>query len=150
MAALKHECWETLNVSSGKPVSIVELAEACVAVAGSGRIGHTEVRDTYRYVPIPRITITSPSNFMILNEQETMITGTVMDALEVFVNGRSTIIKNGAFSLGVVKVETQDELLARTAEFLEKSDLIVAQEWLLTEFDWRIGVLERQPLYACR
>ncbi len=38
VAALKHECWETLNVSSGKPLSIVELAEACVAVAGNGRI----------------------------------------------------------------------------------------------------------------
>lgn len=38
VAALKHECWETLNVSSGKPVSILELAEACVAVAGRGRI----------------------------------------------------------------------------------------------------------------
>lgn len=38
LAALKKECWETLNVSSGNPVSIIELAEACVAVAGQGRI----------------------------------------------------------------------------------------------------------------
>lgn len=38
VAALKSECWETLNISSGQPVSIIELAEACVAVAGSGRI----------------------------------------------------------------------------------------------------------------
>ena len=38
VASLKAECYETLNVSSGKPVSILELAEACVAVAGSGRI----------------------------------------------------------------------------------------------------------------
>ena len=38
VAALKHECWETLNISSGRPVSIIELAEACVAVAKNGRI----------------------------------------------------------------------------------------------------------------
>jgi UDP-glucose 4-epimerase len=38
VAALNKECWETLNVSSGNPVSIIELAEACVAVAGQGRI----------------------------------------------------------------------------------------------------------------
>lgn len=38
VAALRTECWETLNVSSGKPISIIELAEDCVAVAGSGRI----------------------------------------------------------------------------------------------------------------
>jgi glutathione synthase/RimK-type ligase-like ATP-grasp enzyme len=49
-----------------------------------------------------------------------------------------------------VKIETQEELTMKVSEFLEKSDLIVAQEWLVTEFDWRIGVLDRQPLYACR
>ncbi len=57
---------------------------------------------------------------------------------------------DSAFSLGVVKVESGDELARTVAAFLEKSDLIVAQEWLVTDFDWRIGVLDRQPLYACR
>ena len=57
---------------------------------------------------------------------------------------------DSAFSLGVVKVETEGELAQKVGEFLEKSDLIVAQEWLVTDFDWRIGVLDRQALYACR
>jgi glutathione synthase/RimK-type ligase-like ATP-grasp enzyme len=57
---------------------------------------------------------------------------------------------DSAFSLGVVKVESDEELQRKVGEFLEKSDLIVAQEWLVTDFDWRIGVLDRQPLYACR
>jgi glutathione synthase/RimK-type ligase-like ATP-grasp enzyme len=26
----------------------------------------------------------------------------------------------------------------------------VAQEWLVTDFDWRIGVLDRKPIFACR
>ncbi|TVQ75386.1 MAG: RimK family alpha-L-glutamate ligase, partial [Chromatiaceae bacterium] len=30
------------------------------------------------------------------------------------------------------------------------SDLILAQEFVYTEFDWRIGVLNKQPLYACQ
>lgn len=38
VAALKDECWETLNVSSGNPLSIRQIAEACVAVAGKGRV----------------------------------------------------------------------------------------------------------------
>lgn len=38
LAALRNECWETLNVCLGKPISIIELAEACIAVAGQGRI----------------------------------------------------------------------------------------------------------------
>ncbi len=32
----------------------------------------------------------------------------------------------------------------------EKSDLIIAQEFMLSEFDWRIGILDREPLFACR
>ena len=57
---------------------------------------------------------------------------------------------DSAFSLGVIKVETEEELVSKVGEFLEKSDLIIAQEWLVTDFDWRVGVLDRQPLYACR
>lgn len=38
IAAIKNECWETMNISSGNPVSIIELAKACVAVTGKGRI----------------------------------------------------------------------------------------------------------------
>ncbi|MDQ6620809.1 MAG: RimK-like ATPgrasp N-terminal domain-containing protein, partial [Pseudomonadota bacterium] len=57
---------------------------------------------------------------------------------------------DSAFSLGVVKVETEAALAEKVAEFLEKSDLLVAQEWLVTEFDWRIGIIDREPLYACR
>jgi len=28
--------------------------------------------------------------------------------------------------------------------------LLLAQEFLYTEFDWRIGILDNQPLFACR
>jgi UDP-glucose 4-epimerase len=38
VTALKLECWETFNISSGKPVSIRDLAQSCVDVAGSGTI----------------------------------------------------------------------------------------------------------------
>ncbi len=41
VAVLVRECWDTLNVSSGNPVSIKTLAQACVDVAGSGRISVT-------------------------------------------------------------------------------------------------------------
>jgi len=53
-------------------------------------------------------------------------------------------------SLGVVRVESEDELRTRVDALLQKSELIVAQEWLPTEFDWRIGILDRRPLFACR
>ncbi len=57
---------------------------------------------------------------------------------------------DSAFSLGVAKVETEQELKARVPELLARSELIVAQEWLPTEFDWRVGVLDRRALYVCK
>jgi len=57
---------------------------------------------------------------------------------------------DSAFSAGVVKVESEPELLQKAHELLGRSELIVAQEWLPTDFDWRVGVLDRRPLYVCK
>src|SRR5690606_9266538 len=54
------------------------------------------------------------------------------------------------FSRGVIKVEDEAGLRRQTREMLERSDLIIGQSFEPTEYDWRIGVLDGQPLYACR
>ncbi|WP_194720989.1 RimK family protein [Noviherbaspirillum malthae] len=57
---------------------------------------------------------------------------------------------DGAFSLGVVKVESEEELQSEVGELLRQSELVLAQEYLPTEFDWRVGVLDRRPLFVCK
>lgn len=57
---------------------------------------------------------------------------------------------DAAFSQGVVKVESQEMLTECADKFFEKSDLLIAQEFLPTTFDWRVGIFDRQPLYACK
>jgi glutathione synthase/RimK-type ligase-like ATP-grasp enzyme len=57
---------------------------------------------------------------------------------------------DSAFSLGVVKVETREELAEKLKAMLEDSDLVVAQEFVPTTFDWRIGILAGRPMYACK
>ena len=57
---------------------------------------------------------------------------------------------DSSFSLGVVKVETAEELPAKVNGLLDKSELIVAQEYLPTEFDWRVGILDRRPLFVAK
>jgi glutathione synthase/RimK-type ligase-like ATP-grasp enzyme len=57
---------------------------------------------------------------------------------------------DSSFSAGVVKVHSKEELEKQAMEMLEGSELIIAQEYLPTEYDWRIGVLEHRVLYACR
>lgn len=53
-------------------------------------------------------------------------------------------------SLGVTRLDTEADLRARVGDLLERSALIVAQAWLPTEFDWRVGILDRRPLFVCR
>jgi len=57
---------------------------------------------------------------------------------------------DGSFSSGVVKVENREDLIAAAENMLERSELIIAQEFLPTPFDWRIGILDRRPIYACQ
>ncbi len=57
---------------------------------------------------------------------------------------------DSSFSQGVVKAEDEAGYRACVEQLLETSDLLIAQEFLRTDFDWRIGVLDRRPLYACK
>lgn len=57
---------------------------------------------------------------------------------------------SGAFSSGVTKAESEEELEAALDGLLEDSELVIAQEWTPSAFDWRIGVLDGEPLFAAR
>jgi glutathione synthase/RimK-type ligase-like ATP-grasp enzyme len=59
-------------------------------------------------------------------------------------------IPDGSFSRGIVKVESIETLQKAAAELFQHRALVIAQEFLYTEFDWRIGILNREPLYACQ
>jgi glutathione synthase/RimK-type ligase-like ATP-grasp enzyme len=59
-------------------------------------------------------------------------------------------LPDGAFSLGVKRVASIDELKAQLEIMLKSSELILAQEFVPSEYDWRIGVLDHQPLFACK
>jgi glutathione synthase/RimK-type ligase-like ATP-grasp enzyme len=57
---------------------------------------------------------------------------------------------DGSFSTGVKKATNAEELEQQALDMLDRSELIIAQEFLPTEFDWRVGVLNRQVLFVCR
>ncbi len=57
-------------------------------------------------------------------------------------------VPDGSFSLGVYKAENVGQLQEYTTRLFKTSELILAQEYLYTEFDWRIGILNRVPIYA--
>jgi glutathione synthase/RimK-type ligase-like ATP-grasp enzyme len=57
---------------------------------------------------------------------------------------------DSGFGLGVVKIHDAQQLVARAIQLLERSELLIAQEWLPTPFDWRVCVLDRRPLFVCK
>jgi glutathione synthase/RimK-type ligase-like ATP-grasp enzyme len=57
---------------------------------------------------------------------------------------------DSSFSQGVVKVETKQQFKDEMTKLLQKSDLVIAQEFMPTDFDWRIGIFDRKLLFACK
>jgi glutathione synthase/RimK-type ligase-like ATP-grasp enzyme len=55
-----------------------------------------------------------------------------------------------SFSLRVERVHTVPEFLKMGKRFIKLSDWIVAQKFIESDFDWRVGVLDGDILYACQ
>ncbi|HET7229595.1 MAG TPA: glutamate-cysteine ligase family protein [Longimicrobium sp.] len=59
-------------------------------------------------------------------------------------------LPDGSFSAAVHKINSRDEFRVRAGEMLRRSPLIIAQEFLPTDFDWRVTVLGGRLLFASR
>lgn len=59
-------------------------------------------------------------------------------------------VPDGSFSKGVIKVASKEELIEKSSAMLQKSEVILCQEFIPSEYDWRIGVLNNNPLYASK
>lgn len=66
--------------------------------------------------------------------------------------GTPVVLKapDGSFSRSVFKVSTEAELKERAKQLFEDTALIIAQEYMPTTYDWRVGVLGGQALFACK
>ncbi|PJA26895.1 MAG: RimK family alpha-L-glutamate ligase [candidate division Zixibacteria bacterium CG_4_9_14_3_um_filter_46_8] len=57
---------------------------------------------------------------------------------------------NSSFSMYVERVQTPKEYVRVGNRFLRRADRIVAQRFIRSEFDLRVGVLAGEPLYVCQ
>ena len=99
------------------------------------------LRDAFAYqkVPAPKATFVASANDDVCDEL-------IADF------GLPLVLKlpESSFSRGVHKAETKDALKTRLKQMLAESALVLVQEYIFTEFDWRIGVLGGKPIYACQ
>lgn len=92
-------------------------------------------------IPIPPTRILSTSDI------------TKQKAEEVFAElGRPLVMKapHSSFSSHVDKVDSPEAFVETGHRFLHRADRIVAQGFVRTTFDWRVGVLNGEALYTCR
>jgi len=59
-------------------------------------------------------------------------------------------IPDGSFSRGMFKVDNRNSLSDAARSLFARSRIILAQEFMYTAYDWRIGILAGKPLYACQ
>ena len=59
-------------------------------------------------------------------------------------------IPDSAFSKGVFRIHNKTDLATFVERAFRASDLVIAQEYMETTFDWRVGILEGKPLYVCK
>ena len=59
-------------------------------------------------------------------------------------------LPDGSFSSAVHKIGSRRDFDERSREMFRKSPLIIAQEFLPTDFDWRVTVLDGRVLFAAR
>ena len=57
---------------------------------------------------------------------------------------------DSTFSFGVKKAKTEAEFNTLVSNMLKESDLIIAQEYCPSDYDWRIGIIDDKPFFACK
>ncbi len=59
-------------------------------------------------------------------------------------------LPESSFSQGVYRVDSPEELHAQLKVMFRTVEVVIAQEFVQTAYDWRIGILDNAPLFACK
>jgi glutathione synthase/RimK-type ligase-like ATP-grasp enzyme/gamma-glutamyl:cysteine ligase YbdK (ATP-grasp superfamily) len=59
-------------------------------------------------------------------------------------------VPDGSFSTAVFRIPSREAWDRAAQDLLSGSPLLIAQAWMPSDFDWRIGVLDGRPIFACR
>ncbi len=131
--SVNHHTYRFARRAAAKELVVIDDPESILKC--TNKVFLAELLQKHR-IPVPKTVIVHKDNV-----------AEVIDSL-----GLPCILKkpDSSFSQGVSKVETLEELQRELQKLLDRSDLVIAQEFLATDYDWRIGIIDRQPLFVCR
>jgi len=129
---VNHRTYRLARRAEHEGLIVIDDPESIVRC--SNKVFQAEAFQRHR-IPAPRTLVVHRGN---------------VDRIEAEV-GLPCVLKrpDGSFSQGVVKVEDAAGLARELPALFAQSELLVAQAWTPSAFDWRVGVLAGEPLYAC-
>jgi glutathione synthase/RimK-type ligase-like ATP-grasp enzyme len=131
--AVNHHTYRFASRAEAEGLVVIDDPESIVRC--TNKVYQAELFERHN-VPCPRT--------LIVHEDNAKHVGEIL--------GFPCVLKrpDSSFSAGVVKAHNPEELTVHLKAFFQLSDLIVAQEYVPSNFDWRVGVLDRRPLFACK
>jgi glutathione synthase/RimK-type ligase-like ATP-grasp enzyme len=100
------------------------------------------------YRHLMRKNVPMPSTIFIEEDEISLELGQeLLDQL-----GDPVVLKapNSSFSMYVEKASTPKEIISVAKRFFRRSDRVLAQKFVKSSFDWRVGTLGGEPLYVCQ
>ncbi|MDH5511344.1 MAG: RimK family protein [Nitrospinota bacterium] len=131
--AVNHHTFRFAKRAEAEGLAVIDDSESILKC--TNKVFLAELLEK-RKVPAPRTVIVSKDS----------------DLATVLHLGFPMILKrpDSSFSQGVVKVDNEAQLEEQFATLFKFSDLLLVQEFMPTDFDWRVGILDDQVLYTCR
>jgi glutathione synthase/RimK-type ligase-like ATP-grasp enzyme len=128
-----HFTWEFARKAEALGLVVIDDPDSMLKCTNKVFLG--ELMQRHR-IPVPRTMMVHSGNV-----------DQVVPAL-----GLPCILKepDGGFGKGVAKIESEEQLRTQATQLFAHSELLVAQEWLPTDYDWRICVFDRRPLFAAK
>lgn len=91
--------------------------------------------------------IPSPKSLLFTGDYSREALDNIFDTL-----GFPVVIKTPytRFSSHVEKASSEGEFIKISKQFLRRSKILVIQEYIQSDFDWRVGILQNRVLYLCK
>jgi len=126
---LSQKAWQANMVVIDDPISIIRC---------TNKVYLKELLEREK-IPTPKSKLIFKNNLPAFEEvRETLGTPIILK------------VPDGSFSIGMHKVGNENEYNKALESLSGKTSVFLAQEFLPTSFDWRIGIINGEPLYACK
>jgi glutathione synthase/RimK-type ligase-like ATP-grasp enzyme len=131
--AVNHHTYRFSRRAAAEGMVVIDDPESIIRC--TNKVYQAELFSRYK-IPHPRTVVVHRENVWRIREEL----------------GFPCVLKkpDSSFSLGVEKIASEQGLAEPLESYFVRSELAVAQEFVPSEFDWRIGVLDGRALYACR